>query len=542
MPEGHGENTAPARPNIVLIVADDMGFTDIGCFGSEIPTPNLDRMSRRGARFSQMYNGARCCPSRAALLTGVYAQQAGIGHMTETGTEALPAYRGRLSERAVTIAEVLGDAGYRTGMVGKWHVGGRVPVGADGVPDVTSSLHPMDRGFGKFWGTLMGAGSYYTPTSLLDGRTPVGDWAGQRLDDFYYTDAIGQRSASMIEDLSAGEQPFFLYVAHVAPHWPLHALDEDIAAVTEGFQAGWQALRAARHESAVGLGILSRTWAVSRTDPLLPSWEDAPDQDWERERMKVYAAQIVALDRAVGRVLDTLERLGLAEDTLVMFVSDNGGCAEVLGAEGGGPIRPRHTRDGAPVHGGNVVGLRPGGEATYMSYGGAWAAASNSPFRRYKHWVHEGGISTPFLACWPAGIPAGVTSHEPVHLIDVMATCVDVGGAAYPSIRGGQAIVPLEGQSFRAALAGQPSDRVGAIFWEHEGNRAVRLGDLKLVSAHGDPWELYRMDLDRTETDDLALRYPADVHRMSSLWADWARRAGVLPWDVVEPQLNRFWS
>lgn len=532
----------PTRPNIVLIVADDLGFTDIGCFGAEIPTPNLDRMADRGARFTQMYNGARCCPSRAALLTGVYAQQAGIGHMVETGTDALPAYRGRLSDRAVTIAEVLGDAGYRTGMVGKWHVGGRIPISADRVPDVAASLHPMDRGFDQFWGTLMGAGSYYAPVSLLDGRTPVGDWAGQHLDDFYYTDAIGQRSASMIEDMAAGQQPFFLYVAHVAPHWPLHALDEDIAALTETYWGGWDALRTARHESAVGLGILSDTWTISPAGPEASDWADSPDQAWERERMKVFAAQVAALDRAVGRVVDTLERLGIAEDTFIMFLSDNGGSAETLGSEGDGPIRPRRTRSGEQMHGGNVVGLRPGGEATYMSYGGAWAAASNSPFRRYKHWVHEGGISTPFIACWPGTVPEGVISHEPAHLVDVMATCIDVAGASYPGIRSGQRIVPLEGQSFRAALSGQASDRVGGIFWEHEGNRAVRLGDLKLVSAHGTPWELYRMDLDRTETDDLASRHPVDVRALSSLWEDWARRAGVLPWDMVQPRLNRFWK
>jgi arylsulfatase A-like enzyme len=530
------------RPNIVLVVADDMGFSDIGCFGSEIPTPNLDLMAARGTRLTQMYNGARCCPSRAALLTGVYAQQAGIGHMVETGTEDLPGYRGRLSDRTVTIAEVLHDAGYQTGMVGKWHVGGPMPIASDGTPKIDASLHPMDRGFGQFWGTLMGAGSYYSPTSLLDGRRPVGDWAGEPIDDFYYTDMIGERSARMAEQLAAGGDPFFLYVAHVAPHWPLHAPDRDIEAVSDRYGGGWNALRAARHESLVAAGLLAGTWRVSPPDPTVPAWDEAGDQSWERQRMRVYAAQVMALDRAVGTLLAALERLGVADNTLVMFVSDNGGCAEQLGGEGSPPIRPRRTRSGGTLHPGNVPGLRPGGEDTYMSYGPGWAYASNSPFRYYKHWVHEGGISTPCVAQWPAQMPAGTVSHDPAHLVDIMATCVDAAGAVYPAQRGGEAIVPLEGQSLRSALEGRRSDRVGAIFWEHEGNRAVRLGDLKAVAEHGRPWELYRMDLDRTETSDLALSHPADVRRLTSLWHDWARRTGVLPWDVVSPKLRNFWA
>jgi arylsulfatase A-like enzyme len=530
------------RPNIVLVVADDMGFSDIGCFGSEIPTPNLDRMAARGARLTQMYNGARCCPSRAALLTGVYAQQAGIGHMAETGTADLPGYRGRLSESTVTIAEVLQDAGYRTGMVGKWHVGGPVPIASDGTPKVDQSLHPMDRGFDEFWGTLMGAGSYYTPTSLLDGRQPVGDWAGEPMEDFYYTDMLGERSVRMAEQLAAGGDPFFLYVAHVAPHWPLHATERDVEAVTDRYGGGWNALRAARHESLVAVGLLAGTWQVSPPDPAVPPWDEVGDRGWERQRMSVYAAQVMALDRAVGRLLDTLERLGIADNTLVMFLSDNGGCAEQLGAEGGSPIVPRRTRSGGMLRPGNVVGLRPGGEDTYMSYGPGWAYASNSPFRYYKHWVHEGGISTPCVAQWPAQVPAGTINHDPAHLVDIMATCVDAAGAVYPALRREEVIVPLEGQSLRCALEGRNSDRVGAIFWEHEGNRAVRLGDLKAVAEHGRPWELYRMDLDRTETGDLALSHPADVRHLASLWNDWARRTGVLPWDVVLPRLRNFWE
>ena len=532
---------ATPSPNIVLIVADDMGYSDIGCFGSEISTPNLNAMAARGMRLSQFYNGARCCPSRAALLTGLYAQQAGIGHMAETGTESLRGYVGHLNGHCVTIAEALRAAGYRTGMVGKWHVGGRAPW-SEGELDLRDVVHPLDRGFEEFWGTLIGAGSYYAPRSLMSGRDRIdSDASSGVFEEFYYTDEIGRRSAEMIERMAATGEPFFAYVAHVAPHWPLHALEEDIELMDQSYGVGWSNLRQERHERLRELGVLERSWTIAKNDAV-SEWDSARDKAWEEMRMRVYAAQVYALDRAVGRVLESLERAGVADDTVVIFLSDNGGCAEELGTEGSEPLRRLRTSRGDTVLAGNRQGLVPGSDATYMSYGRSWANASNSPFRMYKHWVHEGGISTPFVVQWPRVIPAGSINHDSAHLVDVMATCLDLAGAVYPRQFGGEAIVPLEGQSLRAVFEGRDTARVGAIFWEHEGNRAVRLGELKLVSLHGRPWELYRMDRDRTETDDVSLLYGHSVRQMESLWLDWARRAYVEPWEVVEKQLTAWWT
>lgn len=528
-------STNRSRPNIVFILADDMGFSDIGCFGSEVPTPNIDRIGRDGLRMTQMYNCARCCPSRASLLTGLYPHQAGIGHMVETGTEEFEGYRGRLTERSVTIPEVLGSAGYTTGMVGKWHVGGPAPWVRRQL-DLSSVVHPLDRGFNHFWGTLIGAGSYYAPRSLMDGRTLLDPTRDEQVPEgFYYTDSIGEHSVDMVRTLAQSQRPFFLYVAHVAPHWPLHAHEGDIEEALPYYRGGWEDIRASRQERLRDLGVLQRTWAISAPDDGVREWAVCEWKAWEQLRMSVYAAQIIALDRAIGLLLDEIERLGISQETVVMFCSDNGGCAEELGGEGAGPLRRAQTRAGEPVRGGNIVGLRPGTEDTYMSYGQSWANASNSPFRMYKHWVHEGGISTPFLVRWPGTTSPGTIDHVPRHFVDVMATCLDLAGTTYPLERDGRGTIPLEGQSFRTTLEGVPDSRVGAISWEHEGNRAVRLGDLKLVSVFGHDWELYEMDSDRTETNNVSDKYPADVKRMESLWLDWARRVGVVPWETVGP-------
>lgn len=534
------EQSGEAPPNIVLIVADDMGFSDIGCFGSEIATPNIDKIGEQGVVMTQFYNGARCSPSRASLLTGLYAQQSGVGHLSEFGADNLRGYQGRLNEHCVTIAEVLRDAGYQTGMVGKWHVGGRIGWDDQHGFDVSDTLHPMDRGFDQFWGTLNGAGSYYTPGTLMEGRKAGG---GTVDEGFYYTDEIGSRAANMVERMALAGGPFFAYVAHVAPHWPLHAPLADIEGVGTSYEAGWGTTRQQRHEMLRSAGLVNAKWKMSPADEGVVPWAEVSDQSWEAERMRVYAAQVMALDRAVGKVLSSLERTGVAENTLVMFMSDNGGCAEMLTPEL--PTRfisQSHASSGEAVQVGNMVGLRPGDGSTFMSYGHSWAHASNSPFRLYKHWVHEGGISTPFVARWPRGGGRGNVVHEPMHFIDVMATCVDLGRAAYPAERNGCAIVPLEGQSFRCVLEGRPSQRVGAIYWEHEGNRAVRLADLKLVARDGRPWELYRMDQDRTETLDVAAHYGTDVRMMDSLWLDWARRSFVVPWAEVVPQLTPYYT
>jgi arylsulfatase A-like enzyme len=515
-----------ARPNIVLVLCDDLGFSDVGPFGSEIPTPHLDALAASGVRMTQMYNAARCCPSRASLLTGTYPTQADVGHMTETGAFFdQDGYRGRLGERVVTFAEALGAAGYRTAMVGKWHVGG--PLGADAYGfDAERHSLPWDRGFERFFGTLLGAGSYFSPEGLLDGTRPY------EVDDgFYYTDAIADRACAAVDDLAPGADPFVLYVAHTAPHWPLHAPEEDVEPHLGAYLGGWDRVRAERHERARSLGVVDPAWGIATRDEQVPEWAGSEHQAWEDRRMAVYAAQVTAIDRSVGRIVERLTAHEVRDDTLLVFLSDNGGCAELLKEEGQNPERRRSiARDGAPVAVGNRTDVAPGDEHTFQSYGRAWAQVSNAPFRRYKRWVHEGGIATPFVASWPAALPAGGVVHEPGHVVDVLATFLDAAGAPYPTERDGVAVHPLEGRSLLALLRGEASDGRRELCWEHEGNRAIRSGDLKLVAVQGGPWELYRMDLDRTERDDLADRYPRDVERLGARWERWADRTGVVPW------------
>ena len=365
-------------PNIVLIVADDMGFSDISCFGSEIPTPNIDKIAEQGVLMTQFYNGARCSPSRASLLTGLYAQQAGVGHLSEFGADNLPGYRGRLNENCVTIAEVLRDAGYQTGMVGKWHVGGRIGWDDRHGFDVSGTLHPMDRGFDEFCGTLNGAGSYYTPGTLMEGRRNVGN---ETEEGFYYTGEIGFRAATMVERMARSGRPFFAYVAHVAPHWPLHAPQPDIDKVGISYADGWGSTRQRRHEALRSAGLVNPKWAISPSDEGVVPWEEVSDPNWESERMRVYAAQVMALDHAVGRVLVSLDRAGAADNTIVMFMSDNGACAEALGPEL--PTRfisQANTRSGEAVRVGNAAVYRPGDGSTFMSYGHSWPTPATVPF------------------------------------------------------------------------------------------------------------------------------------------------------------------
>ncbi len=515
--------SADSRPNLIIIMADDMGFSDIGCYGSEIETPELDALAGNGIRFTQFYNTARCCPTRAALLTGLYSHQAGVGHMM--GDDQRPGYRGDLNRSSVTIAEALKPARYTTLMSGKWHVCRPVRAQENG---------PIARGFDRFYGTIHGAGSFYDPATLtLDQELikPEGD-------KYYYTDAISEYASSFIEQNADGDQPFFLYVAYTAPHWPLHALPEDIAKYQGRYDDGWEQLRFERFRRMVELGIVSSSWPISPRDPTGTPWEDAKNKEWESRRMEVYAAMIDRMDQGIGRIVDQLKQEGVFEDTLILFLADNGGCAEGLGRNGKARHIPLETRDGREVLQGNRPELMPGPDHTYQSYGLAWANASNTPFRRYKHWVHEGGISSPLIAHWPAGIPEslqGSINHSPGHLIDLMATCVDAAEATYPEEYQGNAITPLEGKSLIPLL--KTGERAGheAIFWEHEGNRAVRSGKWKLVSDYPGDWELYDIEADRTELRDLAEHHPEVVDELAARFEAWAARSNVIPWAELHP-------
>jgi arylsulfatase len=514
-----GALPAETRPNIIIMMADDMGFSDLGCYGSEIQTPNINSMADAGVRFTHFRNTARCCPSRTSLLTGLYAHQAGVGHMVNP--RPFPGYQGDLNHSCVTIAQVLRQSGYQTMMTGKWHV----------TPNNDKKHNwPLQRGFDRYYGIIAGAASYFQPWTLTrDNERIVAEGK-----DFYLTDAIGQNAAKFIEDAARKPEPFFLYTAFTSPHWPLHAFESDIERYRGRYRDGWDALRAERHERQIKMGLVDPKWGLTPRDEDVPAWKEAPDREWQQRRMEVYAAQIDRMDRNVGKILDALKRTGRDQDTLILLLADNGGCAEELPEGRTNANSPKQTRDGRPVHTGNSPKIMPGGDDTFASYGIAWANASNTPFRRYKHWVHEGGIATPLIARWPKGIERrGALTHENGHIIDLMATCVDVAGAKYPKTLDGNAILPMEGRSLVPAFHGKKIPRGDAFYWEHEGNRATVDGRYKLVSRYPNRWELYDLEADRCEMHDLSGASASRAEAMTKRYDQWMKRCNVLPWDEV---------
>ena len=504
--EGAASRNSQARPNIVVILADDMGFSDIGCYGSEIETPHIDRLAGEGARVTQFYNAARCCPTRASLLTGLYPHQAGVGHMrADLGR---PAYRGHLNDRCVTIAEVLRARGYHTAMVGKWHLG------------QAHDQWPLAKGFDRYTGLLDGASHYFDPPpsrALVRDNEPFApksvDYYESRdhlRPDFYMTDFFSDWAKRYVEEAAQREDPFFLYLAYTAPHWPLHAPRETVDKYQGQFMKGWDRLREARYRRLAEAGLIDERWALPPRDEHVPAWSSVENKERWDLKMAAYAAQMEHLDRGVGRVLDALDRRGLAKNTLVLFLSDNGAASTGLG-----------RGDEA----------RPGSPESYMSYHRPWANVSDTPFRRYKVWTHEGGIATPLLARWPGRIPAGTISHASGHVMDVMPTCIEAAGADYPAQFDGRAIAPVEGNSLLPALRGGTRGGRRTFFWSHTNNHAVRRGRWKLVSRSGtEQWQLYDMAADRTETMDRAAERPALVRELAEQHAAWRERVGVLPW------------
>ena len=518
-----------AKPNVILILVDDMGFSDLGIMGSEIQTPHLDALARNGLVLSSMYNCSRCCPTRASLLTGLYPHKAGVGHMTpHLGSRA---YQGYLREDAPTIAEVLGLSDYRTLMSGKWHVGGNYVAREADRWIVGDETHPTprQRGFDRFFGIVDGAVNYFSPHYLMedDERVEVTS------ESFYFTDAITDKAIDMIES-GEDRRPFFLYLAHTAPHWPLQAPEETIAKYEDVYLKGWDAIRAARYEEMHARGILRHRWDLSPRDKDAPAWTDVKHAAWEAIRMGVYAAQIDRMDRSIGRLVQCLERLGKLDDTLIFFLSDNGGCAEFLAEDGFAQRYPEKTVDGRPIALGNRVGLRPGSAQTFMSYDLPWANVSNAPFRLYKHWVHEGGISTPLIVHWPNGIAKPEIVHEPAHVVDIMPTILEVAGAAYPSTHGEHETQEPDGVSLLPLFETGTWAREQPIYWEHEGNSAIRCGNMKLVRRHGRPWELYDMDVDRTELNDLAGANAPLEERLQRDYLRWEEACGVEEWSTIE--------
>jgi arylsulfatase len=509
----HSSFAAHQLPNIVVILVDDMGFADLGCYGSEIPTPNLDGLAKGGVRFTQFYNTGRCCPTRASLLTGLYSHQAGVGHMTTDN--GVPGYRGKLNDSCVTIAQVLRPAGYFTAMTGKWHVGHEPGV------------YPKDRGFDRSLNAAAGgfyfAGGDKAKAKLfLNGESIAND--DPRLPkDWYSTDLWTTCGLKFIDEALAAKKPFYLHLCHNAPHFPLQAPADAIAKFRGKYKEGWGALRDARIQRQREMGLIDAAWEKSPRPPTIQVWKDHTPEEQDRfdHLMAVYAATVHRMDKAIGDLVNGLKDRGVLENTLILFMSDNGGNAE---------SGPKGRTDGDPTL-----------AASNWFCGESWAFLENTPFRKYKHYNHEGGIATPLIAHWPAGMKTGGPSdhetgrlaHTPAHLIDIMATCVDVGGASYPKEHNGHAITPMEGASLKPLLV-SPSESPPisrSLFWEHEGNAAVRHGDLKLVrTGRNGPWELYDLKADRTEQHDLAAAQPEKVKELAAEWQTWAERAHVIPY------------
>ncbi len=506
-------------PNIVLMMADDMGYSDIGCYGGEVRTPNLDKLADHGVRFTQFYNTGRCCPTRASLLTGLYSHQAGVGHMVQD--RGLEGYRGRLNENCVTIAEVLRTAGYATAAAGKWHV---TPFDYNSQKAPHRPSWPLQRGFDLFRGSLAGGGSYYQPKGWMNQNSFISPGK-----EFYYTDGVTDAAVEYIQQTADQHKPLFLYVAYTSPHWPLHALPEEIQKYEGVYDVGWDAIRTERLKRMVDIGLIDPSWKLTARDRRVPAWQDTQHKAWEARRMAVYAAQIDRMDQGIGRIVSALDTAGQIDNTLILFLADNGGCAEVVGKSARHAFECQDTS-----RWGTRPDVMPGGADTFQSYGPPWANASNTPFREYKHYVHEGGIATPLIAHWPKGVDAsrrGSLEHQPCHLIDLMATCVDLGGATYPKQVDGHAITPMQGMSLSPAFDGKKLARPHPLFWEHEGNRAMRDGKWKLVAKGARrPWELYDMEDDRSEMHNLADQRPDRVARMAAQWETWALDAQVKPW------------
>ncbi|MFT7159638.1 MAG: arylsulfatase A-like enzyme [Bacteroidia bacterium] len=528
----HVSIRADDRPNIIVILADDMGYSDIGPYGSEISTPSLDKLAKGGLKFTQFYNAARCCPTRASLLTGLYPHQTGIGNMTsDQGEES---YRGDLSRQCMTIAEVLKDNGYKTYMSGKWHVTKHVDQWRTWLSEDkrihTSKMNwPIQRGFDEFFGTIHGAGSFFNPSTLTRNNTPI-----EAKDGFYYTDEISDHADQFIRQHAKENTntPFFTYIAYTAPHWPLHALPEDIKKYKGMYDKGWDKVRKDRMKRMVDMGIIDPNWELSERDPNIPAWKKAEDKVWWAACMEVYAAMVDRMDQGIGKVINTLLETNQLDNTLIFFLSDNGGCAEVLTDKWRRDLHiPSFKKDGTPIKVGNDVTRLPGSEDTYMSYSTEWANASNTPFRLYKHFIHEGGISTPLIAHWPAGIKSpNRMTNQVGHLIDIMATCVDVAGANYPTSYNGYQIKPAEGQSLVPAFNNRVFDH-RPIGWEHHGNRGFRDGKWKIVDKNAnDKWELYDIEADRTELNNLVTKYPGITQEMIEKYTEWASHVGVIRW------------
>lgn len=499
---------ATAKPNIVVIMVDDMGFSDIGPYGSEVPTPHLDALAEGGVKFSQFYNTGRCCPTRASLLTGLYSHQAGIGWMTADQGEA--GYAGRLNDQCVTIAEVLGGAGYFTAMTGKWHVG------------FEHGVTPWGRGFDRSLNLPAGGlhfsnqtGSKGNSKLYLNGEVVAKDDA-QFSPPWYGSDLWTEQGLKFVDEAIADDKPFFWYLAHVAPHFPCMAPEETIARYRGKYMQGWDKLREERYARQIESGLIDASWELEPRPHDVPAWDSLTAEQQTRydDMMAIYAAMLEEVDKNIGKLVAGLKARQQLDNTLILFLSDNGGNAET-GVNG------------------KYNGDHPGDPHSDVFIGKCWAHLNNTPFRKYKHFNHEGGIASPLIAHWPASIQPQAASDwitTPTHLIDIMATCVDLGQATYPTQYKGHSIKPAPGQSLAPLLTGDGKFAQRTLYWEHEGNAALRVEDRKLVrQGSAGAWELFDLRADRTEQHDLAADHADEVTALSKQWRAWANSSNVLP-------------
>jgi arylsulfatase A-like enzyme len=516
------------RPNIMVIMVDDMGYSDLGCFGGEIHTPNLDGLANNGMRFTQFFNAGRSCPSRAALMTGLYAQQAGIMAMGQS-----------LNTECVTIPEVLKTAGYHTAMTGKWHLSLTQGIGnnADQMawlshqntfnnrPFAPIETYPCNRGFDEHWGTIWGVVNHFDPFSLVHNEEPI--YTDAIPSDFYSTDFITDKTIDLIDDLSAKEEPFFMYVAYNAPHWPLHAKPEDIKKYDGMYDEGWDVMREKRYARMVELGLISPEQTPVSRNESGRLWENETDKEFQAANMEVHAAMIDCVDQGVGRIIQKLKETGEYDNTIIIFSSDNGASSENYGI--GEFDRHDRTRDGQMV---THDSRTPGDQLSYNYLGTGWAGAINTPFRYWKAESFHGGIAAPTIVHWPAGMKSGKGSivNEPCHFIDIMPTCIALAGAEYPSTYNGHSIKPLaaEGRSLLPLISGEGEwNGERTLFWEHENGRAVRVGNWKMTSLRNGGWQLFDLSTDYSETNNVAAEYPDKVREMKTLWNNWAKSVGL---------------
>ncbi len=501
----HGLDAQSAdRPNIVLIMCDDMGFSDIGCYGGEVNTPNIDRLAREGMRFTQFYNNAKCTTTRASILTGLYPRFGKPGH---------------LRKNMVTLGEAMKLAGYQTSLSGKWHLLDPNWVDSDSNDDWMKTFrketHPYYRGFDRYYGLLDGAANFFDPS------IPDPPYKGGRVrnfgkddhavtefpNDYYFTDAVTDHAIESARIYSKSEDPFFIHITYTAPHYPLHAKPKDIQKYIGKFKMGWNQMRRDRWKRLQENGLANDSWNLSEGDSRAYDWDSA-NQDFEDLRMAVYAAMIDNMDQNIGRLLHTLEALDELDNTLICFLSDNGGCSE----EPGGRDPKKRT---------------PGPKDDYVAVGPAWGWAQNAPFKRYKSWLHEGGITTPMIAWWPGKIPAGKIQRQPAHIIDFMPTFLELAESKYPKAFHGNSILPIEGLSMIPLFKDKCREPHDQLAWYWSGNKAIRQGDWKLVwDKDVKKWELYNIAEDRCEIQDLASQNPSKVKQMAKDYREWEQLVG----------------